>query len=471
MSVESVDRVTGSGPMSRVSDSVYNNPAVTGFWGGVADPELVTDGLVMWLDASDTSTMTLTSTRVDEWRDKLGSGNKVQTVAALGTSFNPTRNSALFDGRGGVVFTAAGKYMESDASFPLNATDGWTVLMAIKRTNRNGFWMTTDYNRAPMSSIYFGERLGAPPGALTRYGAPRNISYIQGTIKTGSTLRVVRNGLSLALDSGSVTTSPSGAFNKIQLGGWQGNAGPAAFDLAGAFYWNRVLSDSELMESYSWIKNYYGVGDIPEPTWNIVAHGNSHVIGTGGTNVSTMNEGILAANGAPLATDWLAMGTGGIATTALASEAAAKIDPLYDTNISANKRILIFWEGTNHIATTVSSDASVFYNAIKSYCEARKLVGWKIIVGTILPRGGTMANSANYEAVRTAVNQSIRDAFAAEETWLDAIADVGADTTIGESGDSANTTYYNTDQIHLKDAGQTIAATYFRDAINAVTGL
>ena len=58
-----------------------------------------------------------------------------------------------------------------------------------------------------------------------------------------------------------------------------------------------------------------------------------------------------------------------------------------------------------------------------------------------------------------------------QETWLDAIADVASDTTIGESGDSANATYYNTDAIHLKDAGHTIAATYFRDAINTVTGL
>lgn len=82
-----------------------------------------------------------------------------------------------------------------------------------------------------------------------------------------------------------------------------------------------------------------------------------------------------------------------------------------------------------------------------------------------------MANSANYEAVRTAVNVSIRAALAANETWLDAVADVGGDLTIGENGDSANATYYNSDAIHLKDAGHTIAATYFRDAINTVTGL
>jgi len=432
----------------------------------------ISSGLAGWFDAADTSTMTLTGTRVDGWRDKNGSGTAFATVGALGTSFNPVRTSTLFGNRGGVVFTTGGKYLQSTTGLGLNGTTGWTVLFALSRTSRNGFWQTTDFNRNSMMSVFTGERFGASVGSGLRYGVPRNIPFVNGVVNTGSQYKFVRNGIAYDRDQGSFTPS-AGAMTALQMGGWQGTASPGAFDLAGAFYWNRVLTASELVQMDAWIRNNYGISPVPDPTWNIVVHGNSHSLGVGGTNVSMMNEGILAANGSPLATDWLAMGTSGITTTTLASEAAARIDPLYNSSIAASKRLLIFFEGTNHIANTVSADASIFYNAIKDYCIARKAANpdWPIIVGTILPRGGSMANSANYETVRTSVNQSIRDAFTNNETWLDAVADVGGDATIGENGDSANATYYNADAIHLKDAGHTIAATYFRDAINSVTGL
>jgi hypothetical protein len=432
----------------------------------------ISSGLAGWFDASDTSTMTLTGSRVDQWRDKNGSGTLFETVAALGTSFNPVRTSTLFGNRGGVVFTTGGKYLQSPTGMGLNGTTGWTVLFALSRTSRNGFWQTTDFNRNSMMSVFTGERFGASVGSGLRYGVPRNIPFVNGVVNTGSQYKFVRNGIAYDRDQGSFTPS-AGALANLQLGGWQGTASPGAFDLAGAFYWNRVLTATELVQMDAWIRNNYGISPVPEPTWNIVVHGNSHTLGVGGTNVATMNEGILAANGSPLATDWLAMGTSGITTPTLASEAAARVDVLYNSSIAAAKRVLIFWEGTNHIAGTVSAVSATFYDAIKNYCIDRKTANpnWKIVVGTIMPRGGSMANSANYEAVRLAVNVSIRAAKLANETWLDAVADVGGDATIGVTGANANATYFSADQIHLTDAGHTIAATYFRDAINSVTGL
>ncbi len=67
------------------------------------------------------------------------------------------------------------------------------------------------------------------------------------------------------------------------------------------------------------------------------------------------------------------------------------------------------------------------------------------------------------------MNSSI-NSNAISEGWADAVADIGGDTTIGQTGDYSNGTYYS-DGIHLTDAGHTIAATYITAAINAVTGL
>ncbi len=467
MTITNFPAVSGVDESFTSRPNVTNNPNITGVGdGAVLAPDAI------WFDASDTSTMTLTGTRLDLWNDKLGSGKNFATVGALGTSFNPVRTSTLFDNLGGIVFTTGGKYLQSNNGFGLNGTTGWTVLIAESRTNRAGFWHTTDFNRSSMVSTGFAERFGHGGDCTTRYGLPRNIPFIQGIVNTGTNYKYIRNGVALNPDQGSINPS-DGALTALQLGGWQGAAGPAAFDLAGIVYWPRILTDAEISSSYSYLKAFYAIADVPDPTWNIVVHGNSHSVGVGGTSVSTMNEGILAANGSPKATDWTNLGVNGATTADLTTSATTLVDPLFDSSIASNKRILIFWEGTNHIATTVSADSAFFYNAIKDYCIARKAANptWPIIVGTILPRGGTMANSANYEAVRTAVNTSIRNALIAEETWLDAVADVGGDATIGESGDSANATYYNSDAIHLKDAGHTIAATYFRDAINTITGL
>lgn len=466
MTVTNFPKISGVDEEFVPRDGVTNNPNIT----GVGDGDVLAEG-ALWFDAWDTSTMTLTGTRLDLWNDKLGSGDSFATVGALGTSFNPVRDAALFGGNGGVVFTTGGKYMQSNDGFGMNGTTGWTILIAESRTARAGFWHTTDFNRTSMVGTGFSERFGHGGDCTTRYGLPRNIPFIQGVLNTGTNYKYIRNGVAHDPDQGSFNPS-DGAVTALQLGGWQGTAGPAAFNCAGIFYWPRILTEAEIASSYNVIKQYYDIADVPDPTWNIIVHGNSHSVGVGGTSVSTMNEGILAANGSPLATDWLNLGVNG-ATTADLAITAPGFYSLYDSSIAANKRMLIFWEGTNHIAGTISSDPSLFYDAIKSYCE-----GWKtahpdlpIIVGTILPRGGAMANSANYEAVRIDVNDMIRDALVAEEAWLDAVADVGGDATIGEFSDSDNTTYYNADKIHLKDAGQTIAATYFRDAINAITGL
>lgn len=56
------------------------------------------------------------------------------------------------------------------------------------------------------------------------------------------------------------------------------------------------------------------------------------------------------------------------------------------------------------------------------------------------------------------------DRDAAYET---ALADVGADATIGAAGASNNVTYYS-DKTHLTTAGYAIAATLIKNAINTL---
>ncbi|MCF7734656.1 MAG: hypothetical protein K9N23_23435, partial [Akkermansiaceae bacterium] len=66
------------------------------FGASPANATPVTDGLALWLDASDASTMTLVDSTVNEWRDKNGSAAKMTrdngapTVVASGIGGLPT---------------------------------------------------------------------------------------------------------------------------------------------------------------------------------------------------------------------------------------------------------------------------------------------------------------------------------------------------------------------------------------------
>jgi hypothetical protein len=82
----------------------------------------------------------------------------------------------------------------------------------------------------------------------------------------------------------------------------------------------------------------------------------------------------------------------------------------------------------------------------------------KVVLGTYLPR-----TSFN-DTVRGDVN----DLIVANAAGADAVADWAADATIGEDGDNSNTTYYNSDGIHLLDAGTTVGYPYWLDEIEAL---
>lgn len=137
-----------------------------------------------------------------------------------------------------------------------------------------------------------------------------------------------------------------------------------------------------------------------------------------------------------------------------AVDEADRIDGCYDAARPAN--ILVVWLGTNDINT--GDSGSTAYTQLVSYCQARQAAGWQVVVCTMLPRG------AGNETARTTFNTSIRTDWA---TFADALADIAADTTIGDLGDESNATYYS-DSVHLTAAGATIAMGYVETAVRSL---
>lgn len=206
--------------------------------------------------------------------------------------------------------------------------------------------------------------------------------------------------------------------------------------------------------------------------YNFVIDGNSLALAEYYTPSQTRaaRDGILTAAISPRATqyDLINMAHNGWATPDLAARAANDIDLLYEASI-LGKNVLVFWEGTNEMHIFGASAATV-YNSIKSYCQARKAAGWKVIVGTLMPRHYSNAGTKDvFDLKRRDVNTMIRDAKTNGETWLDAIADVGSDAILGLASSFYVDSPYSYDGLHLTVTGADIAKGYFKAAVESLS--
>lgn len=152
-------------------------------------------------------------------------------------------------------------------------------------------------------------------------------------------------------------------------------------------------------------------------------------------------------------------GVSGQTTTQMISDGVSQIDPFYDSRVTNN--VLVAWEATNELKLGVS--ATDAYNNLVAYCRARKNAGFKVVVPTILPRSES-GTPEDFNTKRATVNTNIRNNYASFAT---AIADVAANTDIGEDGDSENATYY-TDKVHMTTAGYNIVAGIVKAAIDTL---
>lgn len=149
-----------------------------------------------------------------------------------------------------------------------------------------------------------------------------------------------------------------------------------------------------------------------------------------------------------------------------ATLASSLINPRF--NRTGAPQIVPLWVGTNDIF--FGANAATTYANIKAAANAVRALNpsAKIIVYTVLPR-----NVVGFEATRASVNTSLRGDFATPTSdpliwtgasYADYLIDIAGNTTIGDSGDELNTTYY-LDGTHLTAAGYAIVAGYAKTAI------
>lgn len=152
-------------------------------------------------------------------------------------------------------------------------------------------------------------------------------------------------------------------------------------------------------------------------------------------------------------------GVGGQTTVQMTSDVNSQI---LDFFVPYRKSIYIPFEITNDLYFGVSQVAA--RNNYIALCQQAKTKGYKVVACTILPRSNS-GTPSDFEANRQAINQYIRTNYL---DFSHALADFGANATIGSVGAETNTTYYS-DLVHPNSAGNDIMAPILQAAVASIS--
>jgi hypothetical protein len=219
-------------------------------------------GLVLWMDPTDSTTLTLSGSSVIQWRDKSASGATFTTVNA-----NPTYTASLINGLPGLDLTNASAFISSTTQ---NLTSSLTLAMILVVKSGIGAWGSffTHGNRdldfaMERNSISTGTTLqfqtaNDNSGANITFTTDQ-VSLYLGTMTTGTSRFFSRFG-------GGTTTTATGTNSSTITTGLQtirigrSDVGENCNSFIGEIvYYNRVLTTLERQELEGYLAWKWGL--------------------------------------------------------------------------------------------------------------------------------------------------------------------------------------------------------------------
>ena len=379
-----------------------------------------------------------TGGKVSQWNDLSGNGrHAVQATAGNQMTVNATGTAAY-----------SGKY---DVSIPFDSRS-FTMHLLFRRKS---------YNRVPTGFVFNvptskgGIYIQDTFGTVSVYG--RSVTDKLGVLFDYDLMPVTFCFGAGALDiyiggvrifTGAANTANTGTITSLfeaQTAGQPVMGG----EVAQCAMWSRALTSAEVLALHT------GTGTLAVGKNVVLCVGDSISVGYKATDYAqSWRKKVADANGIVIG---------------IIGGAGRMVSQTYSqrTNVSfTTYNRYVFFMGTNDLVNG-QTFAQLRDNAILllQYIKAQNAAA-KILLVTMLPRGnGTTTPTASFESDRQLYNQWLRDNVG---TYADGIVDPGADATIGEAGDSLNTTYYEGDGIHPIDAGHTILAGYIAAGLAAM---
>lgn len=419
-------------------------------------------GLQVYCTTKDSSTLHFSGGHVTQWDDK--SGNNNHLIPALSNGQPVLWDSTLFGGIGGINMpSAVVQYLKTTNAVSAVDVGSFTIMCVMYRM-ADGMLPFIGESAGPTHVSWFpeDERLGYRYGT-TEFGTPMSEPFITAqTNNAGTGKYYLSDGparliTTTAYSPHSITTT--GAMGTVYVGGnAYGNTAETKF---GAFLiWNRVLTDAEIAGAAGYLTTQFAI-PYPTQTANVVLCGNSFMQGFGMLTTPFAKRMRTALSLTPI--DIIQAAQGGQTTPGLISNGASQVDAFYNSDLVAKKNVAVVWEISNDLYLNGASDTTA-YNNIKTYCQARKSAGYKVVVCHCLPRtaGGT---PVNFETYRNNVN-ALLSLNAVSEGWADQVVSFPA--SISATNASNDGTYYAGDGTHLNDTGTALAVTAIATAVSTV---
>jgi len=225
-------------------------------------PKIVTDGLVLYLDAANTKSYVSGSTA---WNDISRGGNN-GTLVNGPTFSSDGRGSIVFDGTNDYVGTNStvgnGTTLSTEAWFRTTNTGGQRHILAkgiqgqYQYAIRMGF--SPNQNRTDFITWQAGSAnyAGAGSEIITNDG---NWHQFVGTIQQGVEIAAFVDGIKRNSNSSFTGTWNSNGTAEMRIGGRADGANPFLGNIAIVRIYNRVLSSQEILQNYNATKSRFGL--------------------------------------------------------------------------------------------------------------------------------------------------------------------------------------------------------------------
>jgi len=220
-------------------------------------PRIVTDGLVLHLDAANNRSYVSGS---NTWNDLSGNGNNGTLIQ--GASFNTSNNgSIIFDGTNDAVTLASKTY-----SFNGGTLEIWTKLTSKNRQQGFvginappkylNFWMNT--NNTMRWEVIGDTALTYSPISSTTIFSTGVWYHATGTF-TGALNSLYINGVLETSSTTGAANVPTSITTTAYIGDYGATAYPLAGNIAVVKLYNRALSRSEIFQNYNATKGRFGL--------------------------------------------------------------------------------------------------------------------------------------------------------------------------------------------------------------------
>lgn len=227
--------------------------------------------------------------------------------------------------------------------------------------------------------------------------------------------------------------------------------------IAGLFVSNSVHSVSLQRQLFRACAEQYKI--TPQARANIVFDGDSITEGAGATNFDNTSSNFNERSYYPVRV--YNVGQGGGTTSSQNANRSRWVTQIYKSGAPMN--LIVLGIGTNNL--NAGNSSATVISGIQEYIDAVKLVGYEIVLCSILPRASFISTAKETE--RLAVNDHLKNNWQS----MGAIGYVNYDNegTMGRNTFVVNTSYYF-DGTHPTTDGYALLATYIAHTVEPIIG-